>query len=169
MDSIQVNSVSECLTVSGGTYCKGGCEAIADTGTSLLVGPSVEVAALNKEIGALPIPGGEYWIDCKKIPTLPTISFVLNGTSFTLTGKDYILSISQMGQTICISGFIGMDIPPPAGPLWILGDVFIGRYYAEFDLGNNRVGFAKTKTSGAEELSGIPRYNSHRHYDHEEL
>jgi len=121
-------------------------EAIADTGTSLLTGPPKEVEQLQRAIGAHKIPFvGEYVVSCSKIDSLPTITFKINGKDFQLTPQQYVLQMKSMGVTMCISGIMGLDVPPPAGPLWILGDVFLGPYYTVFDVENNRLGFAKSK------------------------
>ncbi|XP_069400596.1 renin isoform X6 [Ovis canadensis] len=43
---------------------------------------------------------------------------------------------------LCTLALHGMDIPPPTGPVWVLGATFIRKFYTEFDRRNNRIGFA---------------------------
>jgi len=123
----------------------GGCQVIVDSGTSLLAVPSNLADEINHAIGAFKFINGEYIVPCRHLDTMPNIDFTLNGITYTLEPNDYVMRVGAGGQEQCISGFMGMDIPPPAGPLWILGDVFMGKYYTAFDFDNNRVGFAQLK------------------------
>jgi len=119
-------------------------KAIVDSGTSLLAVPTADLKKIAAAVGAkqvLPIPpfNREWTVDCNSPG--PDVEFVLGGKSYVLKKADYVLN--EGGK--CLLGFLGLDVPAPAGPLYILGDVFMRAYYVKFDVDNKQLGFAQIK------------------------
>lgn len=113
--------------------------AAIDTGTSLITLPSGLAEMINAEIGAKKGWTGQYTLDCNTRDNLPDLIFNFNGYNFTIGPYDYTLEVSGS----CISAITPMDFPEPVGPLAIVGDAFLRKYYSIYDLGNNAVGLAK--------------------------
>jgi len=132
------------LNACPGPFC-GTCALVFGVLDEILpsgAGQALIKLVLGEICAALPEPNGEAVVDCSKLASLPPITFIINGLAYTLQPSQYILVTGAGEQQLCLSGFMGIDLPPQIGPLFILGDVFIGAYYAAFDVGNTRVGFA---------------------------
>jgi hypothetical protein len=74
----------------GGQRVSNATKVILDTGTSILAGPSAEVAQIAAAVGATPFPLNprQFLIDCDLVPSLPPLVVVMGGQKFTLDGED---------------------------------------------------------------------------------
>ncbi|XP_023496096.1 renin [Equus przewalskii] len=122
--------------------CEEGCMVVVDTGASYISGPTSSLRLLMETLGAKELSSDEYVVNCNQVPTLPDISFHLGGRAYTLTSADYVLQDPYSNDDLCTLALHGLDVPPPTGPVWVLGASFIRKFYTEFDRHNNRIGFA---------------------------
>lgn len=129
------------LVFNGTSYKRGAMQAIIDTGTSVIAGPTKVIEDMTKGFG----PGKQKQVDCSTLPSLPTFEVKFGSDNYVLKAEDYILQVQEGAKTVCIVGLIGLDLPPQLGEAFILGDSFIKTYYTHFDVENARVGFATAK------------------------
>ena len=122
------------MTGPNGDIDTTGYMAAIDSGTSLIVGPNSLIQPL--------VDGIEVAQDCSNLDDLPTISFTFDDTTYDLKGTDYVLKETILGQTQCIMGIMGADLPAEFHYV-IVGDVFMRPYPSKFSRDDNTVTFFK--------------------------
>lgn len=134
--------------------CADGCHAVADTGTSVLAGPSSVVTWIRERLSArLFMQDGKCAVDGDA-----RIEVALaGGTTLSLGAADYAQPRLNANATAdsCELLLMKMDVPPPLGPLFILGEPILTKYYTVFDAAAGRVGFGTARhcDEGEEGLS----------------
>lgn len=112
-----------------------------DSSYPFVGGPKKQIDTLNEQLHGvyLPILGGIYELDCATINDLPDILLTINGVEYQLGPQDYTIVLERdfSINPICISSFSSSDEDN-----WVLGQVFLQKYYSIYDLANKRVGFA---------------------------
>lgn len=120
-----------------------GKSAIIDTGTSYILMPPSDAAALHALIPGSSQNGEVFIVPCS---TASNVYFTFSGVQYIVSPQDYVGAKSGSG---CQSKIIGHQAFGPNE--WILGDVFLKNVYTVLDFDNNRIGFG-TK-SGATDSS----------------
>jgi len=140
----------------GGTELDSTPVAVLDTGTSFVVGPSDAVARIalvnhctclrynekgqiddGSEVDCGDAGGFDIaLIDCKG--RFFPVEFRLNEHEYTLEKEDLVYEVETKEGNFCVLRVEASDTSPG----WVLGDVFLNKYYTVFDYGNRRLGFA---------------------------
>jgi saccharopepsin len=122
-----------------------GCQAAFDTGTAAIAGPSHLIEGILNTLNIQQ--------DCSNYNTLPNLGFVFRMMILNIERQDYVLKSGGK----CYHQFLKLDVPPPRGPVVLLGDPFLRRYLAIFDRQSLKVGLAFSMHAG---VSGYPPENS---------
>ncbi|KAI0028325.1 aspartic peptidase domain-containing protein [Vararia minispora EC-137] len=141
------------VVVGGGTVSmgSGSTNAVIDTGTTLIGGPSTEVANIYAQIsGSQALSGsynGYYSFPCS---TSVNVSMTFGGRAWSIAPADF--NLGQLDSSTCIGAFfvfsssstpLSRRASSSSSIAWIVGDTFLKNVYSVFRASPAAVGFAQ--------------------------
>lgn len=124
LQDVTINSVKQ------GICGTDGCQAVFDTGTAAIAGPT---ALIQGMINTLNVQ-----TDCSNYDQLPTMGFNLGLYNLKIEKEDYV---KQIGDR-CYHQLLGIDSQATDSPLFMLGSPFMTRYFTIFDRETLQIGVA---------------------------
>lgn len=85
---------------------------------------------------------GPIAANCTDIETLPSVVLDLGHNEYTISPEMYVVQTTSDSGKRCFSGFLGVNMAQGLEETLVVGDSFVRKYYAHFDLGNKQLGFA---------------------------
>jgi len=119
-----------------------GCKVAVDSGTSLITGPSQHVSQLLQKL--------DIAHNCHNWDSIKPLSLLLEASrpdgskylkKYPLAKNEFVFEMkNQHGQRkACTPGVMALDVPQPRGPLWIMGDLFMMKYFTQYNRHTNQV------------------------------
>jgi len=119
--------------------------AILDTGTSLIVAPPADAAAIHALIpGAASDGQGGFTVPCT---TNASVAITFGGTEFAIDPRDITFSPVNPADLAgdCLSGISAGEVD--GATTWLVGDVFLKNAYFSTNVATNQVQLAKLTTN----------------------
>ncbi|KAJ7220032.1 acid protease [Mycena pura] len=124
------------VSVNGGDVSINSTVALMDTGTSLLIAPAADAAAIHAKIpGAILQDSGSYTIPCD---TTASVSLKFGGKQFEINPKDLLFASSGRTTGACTSGIGSFD-----DTKFLVGDTFLKNVYFSTNADDNTIMLAK--------------------------
>jgi hypothetical protein len=129
------------FSVNGQDLGLQGRTAILDTGTTLIIAPPADAAAVHAAIpGAQSDGQGGFTIPCT---TTASVALTFGGQEFAIDPRDLLFAPVDPNNLTgdCVSGISSGQIG--GATEWLVGDVFLKNAYFSTDVTNNQISLAK--------------------------
>jgi hypothetical protein len=124
------------VSVNGGDVRINSTVAILDTGTTLLIAPTSDAAAIHAQIpGAKLQDSGSYTIPCN---TAASVALKFGGKSFVINPKDLLFASGGQTSGDCTSGIGAFD-----DDKFLVGNTFLKSVYFSTNADDNTMTLAK--------------------------